>query len=60
LHCLSDFVYNPERDAFRCPAGEYASRCSGSGHRRSCDVDVWHRSVLEIIGNINVLIASRV
>jgi len=22
----SDFVYNPERDAFRCPAGEYAIR----------------------------------
>ena len=22
----SDFVYEPERDAFRCPAGEYATR----------------------------------
>jgi len=22
----SDFVYEPERDAFRCPAGEYAVR----------------------------------
>ena len=22
----SDFVYEPERDAFRCPAGEYAIR----------------------------------